>query len=260
MNNQSYKWDAPLYQKSSSFQYQLGIMAIDRLKPINGEYILEIGSGNGALTIDLAKKNPNGKITAIEISKEQCEQAKFNIKESGISNIQIICMDALSISYENGFDAVYSNSAIHWIKDLESMYKLLFRALKPGGRIMIQTGLKAENIIFQLLLEMTYDYRESLKGFTIPWRFLNKRQNEKILKEAGFQEIKVEPYEFTMYFKTEEDLLNYWRAAGLVPYLSLLPEEKKEEFIGDFKNRFIRMNQPNPLEYKMMRAFIYAKK
>lgn len=260
MNAKKYHWDAELYQNSSSFQYQLGLMAIDRLKPMDGESILEVGAGNANLTIEIAKLIPDGNIIAIEISKEQCEQAEINIKNSGLANIEIICMDALKINYSAQFDAVYSNSAIHWIKDLESMYKKMNKALKPDGRIMIQTGLKAVNIIFQLLIEMTNDHKEYLKEFKNPWRFLTKKQNEKILKAANFHEIHVEPYEFTMQFDDKEDLINYWKAAGLVPYLSLLPEGKKEDFIQDFTKRFIKANQPNPLEYKMMRAFISAKK
>jgi hypothetical protein len=53
MDNKSFEWDARLYQKSSDFQYELGLMAIERLNVSNFEHILEIGCGNALLTIEI---------------------------------------------------------------------------------------------------------------------------------------------------------------------------------------------------------------
>ena len=64
MNEQGFRWDAELYQNSSKWQFDLGMMAIERLAPIDGERILEIGCGNALTTIEIAKRIPNGFITA----------------------------------------------------------------------------------------------------------------------------------------------------------------------------------------------------
>ena len=68
MSEKNLKWDAELYKGSSAVQYKLGLMAIERLEPVDKEKILEIGSGNAMLTIEIARYIPNGSITAIEIS------------------------------------------------------------------------------------------------------------------------------------------------------------------------------------------------
>ena len=65
MSEKEFRWDAELYQGSSAVQYKLGIMTIERLKPLDKEKILEIGPGNAMLTIEIAKRIPNGTITAI---------------------------------------------------------------------------------------------------------------------------------------------------------------------------------------------------
>ena len=58
------KWDAKLYQESSLFQYSLGLKAIERLNLTSVNKILDIGSGNAKVTIELAKKFPNSSIIA----------------------------------------------------------------------------------------------------------------------------------------------------------------------------------------------------
>ena len=169
------KWDAKLYQDSSSYQFKLGLMSIERLNPKNGEEILEIGSGNAMVTIELAKKISNGKIIGIEISKEMTEQARENLSKYGISNVEIINMDALNIEFNNQFDVVLSNSAIHWIKNLELMYKLIYNSLKENGRIMVQTNVKAVSPIFVILMKSVRkrEYRQYFSDFSSPWRFLS---------------------------------------------------------------------------------------
>lgn len=265
MNEKDLKWDAELYQGSSAVQYKLGLMAIERLNLEDKEKILEIGSGNAMLTIEIAKQIPNGSITAIEISPEMVEQATSNMREFGIKNMQIVNMDSIKINFENEFDAVFSNSAIHWIKNLELMYELLYKSLKPGGRIMIQTGLKVKGAygqFFQVFFRLirAKEFREYFKEITLPWRFLSDTENYKILEGANFQKIRVEPYNYRYMFENEKDLMNYQLAAALVPFLNLVPEDLKEKLIMKFKEIWLDINKENPLEVRTTRAFLSAEK
>ena len=111
MADKELKWDAKLYQENSEFQYELALMAIERLKPEKTDRILDIGCGNAVVTIELAKHVPEGEIVAIEISSDMYKQALDNIRERKITNINIIQCDAFNIKYDNEFDAVFSNSA-----------------------------------------------------------------------------------------------------------------------------------------------------
>jgi trans-aconitate methyltransferase len=262
MRDVSFKWDAGLYQKSSSHQFNLGLMAIKKLNPKDGEHILEIGSGNGMVTIELAKKIPNGKITAIEISKEMCTQAEENIRKSEMSNIKINCKDGIEIDFQNQFDAVFSNSAIHWIQNLELMYELIYNSLKKNGRILMQTGMKEVSPIWLIFAKLVTrkPYREYISNLTMPWRFLTVRENQTILEHCKFKNILVEPFEYVLKFPDKGSVLNYWKAAGLVPFLSILPEELKGGFIEKFKDIYFKKMAESPLEFKMTRLFVSATK
>jgi precorrin-6Y C5,15-methyltransferase (decarboxylating) CbiT subunit len=257
----SFKWDAGLYQKSSTFQYGLAMMAIDKLNPKETEKILDIGCGNGLATIEIAKRVKKGKVVAVEVSNEMYQQALSNIKEHKIDNINVVNQDAIKINYENEFDAVFSNSAIHWILDLEWMYKLIHRALKQEGRIVIQTAIKGENVLFTCLSLIQKDKRYSnfFKDHIFPWRFLTKKETEEILNHAGFKNLSVEPYNYCKAFKTKQELRDFLIAAPLVPILTILPESVHERLIGDFTELFLRMNNGSH-EVKMSRLFILAEK
>ena len=268
MSEKNLKWDSDLYNKSSALQYQLGAIAIERLGNKQFKNILEIGSGNALLTIDLAKKYPNARIIGIEISKEQCEQASENLQRYDIKNIDIVCKNAIDITFENEFDLVFSNSAIHWIPDLERMYKLLNKALNPGGEIMIQTGHKVKGeygINFQVIMKLlrVKEFRVHFKDFKMPWRFMTESQNRKLLECAGFKNIIVDPYEHRYTYDSEEDLFNYHKAAALVPFLTATPEEIHEQLIQKFMEIWYEVKKEkdeNPLEVYTTRVFLTANK
>ncbi len=262
MTDKELKWDAQLYQKSSQFQFNLGLLAIERLAPKDGENILEIGSGNAMLTIEIAKRIPNGSVTAVEFSKEMIDQAIENCSNAGVTNIQFVNINALKILYDQEFDAVFSNSAIHWISDLETMYGLIYRALKPSGRMLIQTGLKEVNTLVRAVMQIikVKEFQPFLKNFNSPWRFLTVHETEKLLGEVNFKDLVVEVYPYRVKFESEDDVMNYYKAAALVPFYSLIPENLKEKLTETFKNIIFKLSEPDPLVIQMNRLFISASK
>lgn len=262
MNENRLKWNAKLYEKSSSLQFQLGIMAIERLNPRDDDMILEIGCGNAMITIELANLIPNGKIVAVEMSKEMTEQAKLNLLKQNVSNVEIININALDIDFIEKFDIVFSNSAIHWIKNLDAIYSLIFKALKWKGRIMIQTGLKSMNDMVKTVFSIIQNknYKQYLKNFENPWKFLTIDETNYLLEYIGFIDIKVDPYEHQMIFNSKDELLNYFTSSTLVPFLNILPDTTKETFKEDFLQTYLNFNQSTQLEVITKRLFISAKK
>ncbi len=261
-DNNSPLWDAELYDKNSQFQFTLGLKAIEMLQPKEGENILDIGCGNAMTTIEIAKLVPSGKITAIELSEQMIDKAQINLKEHNIKNVRIWHENALNIDFMNEFDAIFSNSAIHWITDLEKMYGLLYNALKSGGRLIVQTGMKEINTMFKALkmLENDNKYQYYFKSMEFPWRFLTKNETESILKNCEFSSIRVEPKEMLMEFNDRISLSNYFRAAALVPYLNLLPPHLYEEFVKESIDTFIKINGKDRFKVKFTRLYISAKK
>ncbi len=260
MNGSGFRWDAELYQNSSKWQFDLGMMAIERLAPIDGEKILEIGCGNAMTTIEIAKRIPNGFITAIELSKEMIKQANINLSNHKIKNVKILHMNALEIKFHNRFDAIFSNSAIHWILDLESMYAILYEALNQDGRMLIQTGLKEINILFKTLQKISNlpQYNQFLNAVRFPWRFLSIKETKLIFKKVGFNNIKVEPYSYKRIFKNVEDFINYSKAAALVPYLNAIPQSMNKKFMDQYKKIVKKMISAENFEIEMTRLFNYA--
>ena len=111
------------------------ILSALKLKP--GERILDIGSGPGLLTEDMATViDPGGSICGIEISEPFIALSQKRC--SHLSQVEIRKGDATSIPYGNDeFDAAVSTQVYEYIEDIDTCLTELYRVLKPGGRALV---------------------------------------------------------------------------------------------------------------------------
>ena len=104
---------------------------------------IDIGCGNGALSIKLGKKFPQAKVIGIdywgkrwEYSKRACEN---NAKAEGvIENVKFQKASAAALPFEDGhFDAAVSNFVFHEVTDVKDKREVIreaLRVVKKGGK------------------------------------------------------------------------------------------------------------------------------
>jgi SAM-dependent methyltransferase len=98
-----------------------------------GERILDVGCGTGHLTAEIAATGAN--VVGVDQSPAMIEQARANFPA-----LRFDVQDARSLPYEGEFDAVFSNAVLHWVQPAEQAVAGLSRALKPGGRLVVELG------------------------------------------------------------------------------------------------------------------------
>lgn len=126
-------WDPERYQSKHSFVWQFGESLLELLKPRAGERILDIGCGTGQLTAEIARCG--ARVVGLDNSPEMLAEARRNFPE-----IIFEQADATRFGFEEPFDAVFSNAALHWVKDKAAVAASIGRALRPGGRFVAEFG------------------------------------------------------------------------------------------------------------------------
>jgi trans-aconitate 2-methyltransferase len=127
------KWDAELYEARHGFVWRLGEGVVDFLNPQPGERILDLGCGTGQLTQKIADSGAN--VLGLDASPDMIGQARQNYP-----NLQFVLANAAALQFENEFDAVFSNAALHWMLDRAGVIAGVARALKRGGRFVAELG------------------------------------------------------------------------------------------------------------------------
>jgi SAM-dependent methyltransferase len=105
--------------------------ALDLLDPKTGERILDVGCGDGLLTKKIAERG--AQVTGIDNSLEMISAARAK-------GVDALAVDSADMHFDAGFDAAFSNAALHWMLDKEAVAAGIFRALKAGGRFAGEMG------------------------------------------------------------------------------------------------------------------------
>jgi len=185
MSETSQTWDPERYARTARFVAEYGASVLDLLDPQPGERILDLGCGDGALTVEIARAG--AVVVGVDASAEQIAAARA----LGI-DARVMSGDALT--FEAEFDAVFTNAALHWIKDAPAVISGVRRALRPGGRFVGEMG-GAGNVA-----SVRGALHEALTGRGIdpdrldPWFFPDETEYGGLLKAGGFEVLAIERF------------------------------------------------------------------
>jgi SAM-dependent methyltransferase len=125
-------WDPQAYGQNGAFVHELAGGALEWLAAQPGERILDLGCGDGQLTRRIAATGAG--VVGVDASQEMVAAARSR----GIATDEA---DAESLPYPGAsFDAVFSNAALHWVRDQDAMMTEVRRVLKPHGRFVAEMG------------------------------------------------------------------------------------------------------------------------
>ena len=139
----------------------------------NGPRILELGCGEGNLTLELTSRGMD--LTAIDLSAERIERARTRAR--GV-NLQIqpnwIVADLNTFTLpRNGFDGVIAHDSLHHVLHLGRLCEEVTYALKPGGHFIVMDYV-GMGFLRKLLAGFLYGILPTYQPYRVKWN-LRKR-------------------------------------------------------------------------------------
>jgi SAM-dependent methyltransferase len=170
-------WDPERYARNARFVSDLAAAVVELLDARPGERILDLGCGDGVLTAKLAAMGCS--IVGVDGSAAQIEGARKLGVDARI-------MDGERLAFDSEFDAVFSNAALHWMRNPEAVISGVWRALRPKGRFVAELG--GHGCVAKIKKALVGALnRRGLDGeAAVPWYFPTVEQYSTLLNEAGF--------------------------------------------------------------------------
>ena len=134
--NATYATLAPLYDVIYGALLQPGRRrALDRLAPVPGERILEVGVGTG---LTLHRFPPACFVTAVDVSGPMLGRAAVRKARHGLGHVRLCRMDAMQLGVADAaFDAVYVPYLLNVVPDPIRAAREIARVCRPGGRVVL---------------------------------------------------------------------------------------------------------------------------
>ncbi len=171
-------WQAGRYARTARFVSDLGAPLVDLLDPRPGERVLDLGCGDGVLAAEIAARG--ARVLALDASPDMVAAARARGVDARLG-------DGEALGFGGGFDAVFSNAALHWMRRPEAVVDGIWRALDPGGRFVAEFG-GAGNIA---AVAEALDAALSRHGVDVaaiwPWYFPTEDAYRALLEARGFR-------------------------------------------------------------------------
>ena len=224
MSTNGHKWEPKSYAEHAEYVYRFGEALLALIVPQENEIILDLGCGTGELSI--AIEELGSEVLGIDSSPEMVTAARAN-------GINAILMDAREMNFDNEFNGIISNAAIHWMSDIDKVLDGCYMALKVGGRFVGEFG-GSGNV--GKIISATVKYFENhpeLGEFVMPWYFPSVDEFSDELVNAGFFIEYIELFERPTPLPTG---IRGWLITYYHGLMSSFTEKQKEKFLNDISD------------------------
>ena len=182
------EWNAESYHRISNPMLAMAIPVLQRLTLRGDELVIDVGCGSGLVTEKLLERLPSGRVVAVDVSMNMLQTAREHLRGTHGRHVRFVLADAAALPLHEVADAIFSTATFHWALDHAALFASLFRALKPGGRLVAQCG-GGPNI--QRLHDRATDLMRDAEfapyfaSWREPWEFANADTTRRRLEAAG---------------------------------------------------------------------------
>ncbi|WP_104380875.1 methyltransferase domain-containing protein [Sphingobacterium sp. HMA12] len=220
---------------------------------------VDLGCGTGEQTAILSDKFPHATFLGIDSSPEmllassKLENERLKFENSNVENF---------LETTGSWDLIFSNAALQWLNDHRVLFPRLISKLSQGGQLAVQMPYQPGNVLNKILFEMAEEepYRSYLAGWNRPSSVLSIDEYAAILFDSGLKDLDLSLRVYPIIAAESDMLYDFISGSALIPYIERLDEDKRPEFISDFKMRIKLFFSRFPAIYAFKRILLYGRK
>jgi arsenite methyltransferase len=152
----------------------------------SGEVVLDLGSGAGFdCFLAASRVGPQGKVIGVDMTPEMLDKARENLRKGNYKNVEFRLGEIENLPVaDSSVDVIISNCVINLSLDKPRVFKEAYRALKPGGRLMVS------DIV--LMTELPKEIMSSIEAYVGCIAGASQKSDYlEAIKSAGFRDVKV---------------------------------------------------------------------
>ncbi|MGE3277483.1 MAG: methyltransferase domain-containing protein [Vicinamibacterales bacterium] len=234
-------------------QTSWGLKVLNRLSLTGDERVIDAGCGTGRLTAALLERLPRGRVLAIDRSWNMLLTARANLRPDFGSRVSFAQVALPPMPVNGWADVVFSTATFHWIRDHAALFRHLFTALAPGGRLHAQCGggpnlARAHALAEEVMALPTFTpFFEDWSGI---WEFSDAATAAARLGDAGFVDVETGLEEAFTTLPDEASYREFVTTVIYNPHLSRIPDPHlRARFIDEVAARAGAEPTPWTLDY-----------
>jgi trans-aconitate 2-methyltransferase len=248
-------WNADQYLKFADERTRPCRDLVNAIALRDAPRIMDLGCGPGNSTSVLGERWPEADITGLDSS-----DAMINVARSSAPQRRWITRDITDWADNAGeqFGLVFSNAALHWSPDHESLFPKLMERVLPGGALAVQMPANLQAPAHRLMREL------APRGITArAWHSHEPSFYYDVLAPHAAR-VDIWQVEYQHIMSGAEAIVEWYKGSGLRPFLeAITSESERTGFLEEYTRGIRDAYPPRPdgkVLFPFLRLFIAAYK
>ncbi|MFF0815590.1 class I SAM-dependent methyltransferase [Rhodococcus sp. NPDC003318] len=249
-------WDGRDYAEVSALQRTLAEQALAGLDLAGDERLLDVGCGDGSVTLELAERLPRGSVVGVDASPRMISTAASRPVPQG-ATARFLVADARDLPFAGDFDVAVSFNALHWVAEQHEALSAIARALNPSGRAMVQmVCASARPSIEDVETEVARrpEWAADFTGFTAPYIHPDPESYPELAASSGLAVTALRTWDVEWDFGSRDDFTR-WAAVGSTDWTGRLSPDRADRFMAEVIDAYEQVvDRPGVFRFTQMRV------
>jgi trans-aconitate 2-methyltransferase len=226
-------WDPKTYLAFGAERTRPAADLLARVPVTGPRRVADLGCGPANSTALLRARWPEAQIDAVDFAPEMLADAR----KSGV-DAQFIQADIATWTPDEPYDVIYSNAALQWLPDHETLLPRLLSFVRPGGALAVQVPRNFDEHCHVLLRQSVADprWRDELKEVRDWWNVLQPEAYFDLLK-PGAKAVDLWETRYFHVLEGKDPVFHWMMGTGLRPFAAALKSPLKDEFLAHYRDR-----------------------
>src|SRR5919107_5986581 len=230
---------------------------LDLVQPRPGMRVVDLGCGTGELTREMHRRLAARETIGIDNSPAMLARSTAFAGDG----LRFEQGDIGAFTSEGGYDLVFSNAALHWIPDHESLLLRLVATLTESGQLAVQVPANDDHASHVTAVEVAREapFGEALGGHVRQSPVLAPEVYAMLLHRLGFTEQHVRLQVYAHELESREAVVEWVRGSVLTDYERRLPAELWPRFLERYRERLLpQLEDARPFFYPFKRVLFWG--
>jgi trans-aconitate 2-methyltransferase len=254
-------WNPEKYNQFKNIRYQPFFDLVEFISGDNLENCVDIGCGTGEQTKILAEKFDKASFLGIDPSAEMLAISR-GLESNTLHFRNSTVEDFIASNTDERWDLIFSNAALQWSDNHESLFPRLISLLSTHGQFAVQMPVQKENLLNKILSDLAAEkpFTDFLHGWKRDSPVLGIDQYAQIMFDNGLHNIQIIQKVYPIISDGPEKLFDFISGSALIPYLEKMSGDEQEIFIAEYKKRIQKQFGRFPAIYAFKRLLLYGSK
>ena len=259
MSSQPDAWKPSQYDKFRAERERPFYDLLSFVRSAAGMRVIDLGCGTGKLTRELHQQLNARETLGIDSSESMLAGTR-ELEKPGLK-----FQRGTIESFGGGepFDLIFSNAALHWVPDHESLFGRLAASLSARGQLAIQMPANDDHAAYRIANDVAREepFRTALGGFVHRSSVLAPESYALLLERLGFSECQVRLHVYLHRLPSPEGVVEWVRGAMLTDFESRLSPARFAEFVVRYRERVVAALPPeSPTLFTFKRILLWGTK